>query len=148
MTRDDCARLVNLIASTWPAGVKGHVWTDVLTGLEQPLAHAAYRALRDANERLSVAQFIAQYRSERARETSTGEPPAQCELCDGMGWVQASVVELGNPASYSSVTPCRCTAGNHARNVHARIATANGWPLTSKRDPRALDDAHLFGDRT
>ena len=128
MTRDEAARLVNLITSTWPTGVRGHVWTDVLADLEHQLARDAYLHLRDTSEKPPpVAQFQAAYRARRAASKAVDEPPPVCGACDGTGWVQAAdLIETvnGQPHPYSQVAPCRCTTGQAMRRVHAAIRCA------------------------
>jgi hypothetical protein len=42
-----------------------------------------------------------------------------CEQCDGTGWTTVTQVELGNPKSYSWITPCRCTTGQRQRKDYA-----------------------------
>lgn len=48
---DDCARLVNRITATWPTGVRGVIWTDVLRDLDYTTAREAYVRLRDTHDR-------------------------------------------------------------------------------------------------
>jgi hypothetical protein len=64
---DDTARLVNLLISTWPAGVRGYVWTDVLGPMQREDAHATYLHLRRQSDKPpSVARFEEEYRARRA----------------------------------------------------------------------------------
>jgi hypothetical protein len=124
MNPNDTARLVNLLISTWPAGVKGHIWTDTLGPLDLEHAHATYRGLRDHDERApSVARFLAAYHQHTAAARGDNPPP-HCELCDGTGWIRAPrerahVPEVCNPTDEHpchchAVEPCRCTRGQQA----------------------------------
>jgi hypothetical protein len=87
MTGDERARLVHDLISTWPAGVRGYVWTDALTALRHDVARATYLHLRThADKAPSVAKFLEEYRArdterrrrEEARQATlplTHEPP-------------------------------------------------------------------------
>ena len=91
MTRDECAGLVNLLVSTWPTGVRGHVWTDTLNELDHASALATYRALRDRCDRApSIAQFLADYRErvDAAHRPARRRPRPDCEHCGGDGWME------------------------------------------------------------
>jgi hypothetical protein len=136
MIDDDAARLVNMIISTWPAGVKGYVWTDVLRDLEQAEALEAYRQLRDGEERPpSVAKFLAAYHAARARSNPPG-PDAYidaCELCDGTGWLtsrrahnpRVCTPSPEQPCQCHAVEACRCSQGRRMEPVQASILRHN-----------------------
>jgi len=134
MNPNDCARLVNLLVSTWPSGVKGHVWTDTLGALDYDPARSAYVSLRDSEERPpSVARYLAAYRAERALDDT--HDAAYCELCGGDGWATSPPERAHNPRTCrptpdrpcmcTAVEPCRCSAGQANRDVHRRIIEAN-----------------------
>lgn len=134
MTPDNVARIVNQIVSTWPAGVKGHVWTDVLASLEYDLARRAYIELREHEERPpTVARFLASYHAERHSTSTDG--PEYCELCGGDGWVASPQSRAHNPRTCQpdedhpcrchAVEPCRCTTGRRRVDVHRRIVEHN-----------------------
>ena len=131
MNASDTARIVNLIVSTWPSGVKGHVWTDTIGTLEQARAHDAYRELRDTEERPpSVARFLAKY---HALSTDPGANRVHCALCDGTGTVPVHTDRC--PATPErdcggcAVTACRCTAGQTMAPVIARIVDHADRPV-------------------
>lgn len=75
MTNEETARLVNLIISTWPTGPKGYVWTDVLGLLDRALANRAYVLMRNRDARITVADFIDQYRILERRQREANDPP-------------------------------------------------------------------------
>lgn len=142
MTGDECAKVVNLLVSSFPAGVKGHAWTDAIADLHPGPSMAAARELRDTMERPpSIAAFLACYRKHLAaaraqREAERGAPDA-CALCDGTGWVEAtghnrhsSWCVAPDGCHCHAVIPCRCTRGQQARAVHERILEANAKPVT------------------
>jgi len=74
MSSDDCARLVNLLIATWPAGPKAYVWTQALSRFDAGPAFQAYALLRDHEERITVATFGAQYRRVVERERARNQP--------------------------------------------------------------------------
>ena len=133
MTRDECARLVNLIVSTWPSGVKGHVWTDTLGDLEYDIARTAYLKLRDEAERPPpVARFVAVYRAERTALKAIDEHIDICQLCDGTGWIDVTddrrhAFHCHEPDTCHchAVDTCLCTIGQAMRPVHAAILEHN-----------------------
>jgi hypothetical protein len=136
MIESDRARLVNLLTSTWPAGVKGYVWTDTLGPLDHALAHSAYVELRDHEDRPpSVARFVAAYHARRSARDAEREPPARCELCDGTGWVESPPERAHNsttchpteerPCCCHAVEPCRCSNGRRNVAVAQRIHAEN-----------------------
>ena len=57
MTSAEIAALVELIVATWPAGTRGHVWTNTLrdrdahSTLDDQRMRTAYRQLRDTVDR-------------------------------------------------------------------------------------------------
>lgn len=58
VTPEECGRLVERFVATWPAGVRGAVWTDVLRPLDYDMAKAVYLRLRDnAHRPPSIAEF-------------------------------------------------------------------------------------------
>jgi hypothetical protein len=81
MTNEETARLVNLIISTWPTGPKGYVWTDVLGPLDRALANRSYVLMRNRDTRITVADFLDQYRAlERRQREAEAPPPNQLPL--------------------------------------------------------------------
>jgi hypothetical protein len=145
MHRDDCARLVNLVVSTWPSGVKGHVWTEALIGYDYDLARAAYVDLRDSDEKPpSVARFIAAYHRARtaADESDANATPFRCALCDGTGLVSSPPERAhnprhchGDPCFCTATEACRCSAGKPMIAMIDRIIEHNG------RNRRDIDTA-------
>lgn len=132
MNASSTAQLVNLMISTWPIGVRGHVWTETIHPLDFDHAHAAYIALRDTEERPpSVARFMAAYHA----QTTADEAPDDCELCDGTGWLAIEGPEAHNPRTCrakepddcycTGVTACRCTQGQRRAEVQRRIVALN-----------------------
>ena len=81
MTGDECGRLVDRFTATWPAGVRGVVWADVLRDLDYDLAKAVYLLLRDNEARPpSVKTFrdgvaFVQRRRRRATEDRQARLP-------------------------------------------------------------------------
>lgn len=75
MTPNEVGRMVQLLIATWPAGVRGYVWTDVLTPMQHDLAHATYLGLRRHSDKPpSVAKFEEEYRArQRARRLRAQE---------------------------------------------------------------------------
>lgn len=139
MTGDQCAQVVNLLISSFPAGPKGNAWTDAINGLHHGPAQAAARELRDTTDRVSVAQFHAIYRrhldNARAQRVAQQGAPPVCQQCDGAGWVEAPDHMRHSAACVSpdtcgchAVVPCRCSTGMARRDVHARIVEANERP--------------------
>ena len=133
MTADECARIVNLVVSTWPAGPKGHAWTEAIRDLAYADARAAYESVRDVEDRPpSIARYLAAYRAVRAR-VAAETPPMTCELCDGTGFVEADL-HPGAPCPFPradgscichAVAPCRCSTGRARVDVARRIVEAN-----------------------
>jgi len=76
VTDDECARVVNLLISTWPTGVRGYVWTDALGSLRYDMALATYRTLRDSERTCTVAHFQHAYRQrvDAARRSAQAQP--------------------------------------------------------------------------
>jgi hypothetical protein len=105
MTRDDCARIVNLIVSTWPGGVKGHVWTDVLMPLDAALAQTAYMRNRDSNRTMTVADFRASYHL-ALTEWQTNRTPPEPEPTTRRG-------PLMHRNDYLAALAQRASAGDH-----------------------------------
>jgi len=118
MTRDDTATLVNLLVSTWPTGVRGHVWTDTLSELDHTPALATYRALRDRSDRApSVAQFLADYRErvDTTHRPARRQPRTDCAHCGGDGVVDclderrhAAHCIAPDDCNCHAVVPCTC----------------------------------------
>jgi len=140
----ETARLVNLLISTWPAGVKGYVWTDTLGPLDHDPALAAYLELREHDERPpSVARYLAAYHAQRAR---TDDPPTSCQICDGTGWEELDHPAAHNPltchpddehpCACTAVRPCRCSAGRRRALAHRSIVEFNARAL-HRPPPRA-----------
>ena len=118
-------RIVNTMRPTPPL----QDWVEELTGLNYDRAWAVFRTLRhDSQTGLRIGTFVAAYRDDldAERRSRPTDPPPKCEQCGGTGWIRSGDL-IAHGHTYSQVKPCRCTAGDHARRVHAVIATANGW---------------------
>jgi len=82
MNSDDCSHLVNVITATWPTGPKAYVWTQTIARLDASLATQAYAYLRDHEARITIADYLEQYRrlevraAERAAATEATIPDA------------------------------------------------------------------------
>jgi hypothetical protein len=120
------AKLVERIIATWPTGPKGFIWTDVLRDLHPGPAAAAYRQLRDTEQRITIAQYKAAYRALLGTHEQH-HPPAGCNHCDGHGWKPIRIEHHGH--IYDTTAPCDCPAGQAHTDTHSRIISANQQEL-------------------
>ena len=118
------AKLVELIVGTWPNGPKGVVWTRVVASLDPPAAaHQTWRNLARTEQRISVAQFVAEHR----RLVLAGDlvtPAAACNNCDGHGWLTTWWESTGGRI-YEGCYPCSCPAGQSHVDMHQRVIDDN-----------------------
>ena len=127
MRANEVAELVNRLTSTWPLGVRGHVWTDELAKL------ADYERARTVVELLtisdepppSVARFLAVYRSlERPagweRPEDTGPPVAPAAYRAGVERRAAA----GDPAAIAELEVWRRNRANRVTAALERHPTA------------------------
>lgn len=100
-------------------------WTEALGAWPMPAVRSAVVAAAREHKRVAVADVVERL-PQRARPLA---PPADCELCDGTGWVDATPVQLNlnpdAPVPTSKVKPCRCTRGQQMIETHRRILEAN-----------------------
>jgi len=106
------------------------VWEEDLANLDAGRAGTALARLRrDHDQRwLSVAAFLAMYRSIHTDDASTVE---KCGWCDASGWVQVDdlVINAGTDREYrdSQVVPCsHCSHGKQAER--STVWTKRGQP--------------------
>jgi hypothetical protein len=136
VTDEDARKLATRIIDTWPHGAKAYVWRDVLIELDPVHASVAYRrCARTASRAPTPADFLDAYDAARAdarRDQADQHLPAQCALCNGTGWVEASHIEAhalracnGDPIAGTchchAVKPCRCSNATQAHRIVAMI---------------------------
>lgn len=118
LTRLEATDLATRILETFH-GPPGHAWEEELATLDAGTAGTAFaRCRREHKSRwLSIAEFIAVYRSLRTDDPTTRGPV--CIHCDGTGWVQAED-HLEHPGTdherrYTQNEPCTCNEGQARR---------------------------------
>lgn len=146
MTEDEARRLATRFIDTWPTGARAYVWRDLFIDLEPGLAIDAYHRLEVECDRAPTpGQFHAAYRAARAALKAPDEPVAQCELCDGTGWVDCTDDRRHGPGCSDprtchchAVVPCKCSEG--AARVHtARNINAHNGPARWRSAPEQLE---------
>jgi hypothetical protein len=96
MTGEELANIVNRLVATWPAGVRGHIWTAELAHLDPGPARRTIDQLARSDDRPpSVARFLDVYRAVTTplsgipKPTDTGPAVALDEVMSKLEW-QAS----------------------------------------------------------
>jgi hypothetical protein len=115
VTEQQIADLVNLLVSTWPGGVKGHVWTELLRehNPDADVARAAWRSLRDGSRRAPVPADLLEAISFASRVLKRSRPDRPCGTCRGSRFVDCLDERRHGPdctASKRADRPCFCTA--------------------------------------
>lgn len=105
MNAKQVATLTNWMVSTWPNGVRGHIWNAVFADMDHDRAVAVYERLRDTEQRPpSVALFRWHY------DTADNAPSTRpdCTTCGGDGLLRGRNRQDGTPFA----VPCpACPAG-------------------------------------
>lgn len=93
MTGEELAGIVSRLVATWPAGVRGHIWTTELAMLDVGPARRTVDQLARSDDRPpSVARFLDVYRAVTApltgipKVTDTGPPTSLTDVMAKLEW--------------------------------------------------------------
>jgi hypothetical protein len=138
MTGEELANLVSRLVATWPAGVRGHIWTTELAMLDAGPARKVVDQLARSDDRPpSVARFLDVYRAVTAplsgipKPTDTGPPVALDDVIARLEWKVSTGTGSDNDLAEL----------NRWRKLRAEQAARHPLPEAQPTLTPAVDDA-------